>query len=93
MEFLRKEKETVDGLRVLLLELVISWLPGDTLLVWGKGEGGASVVLEIWELMVSLLCTEEVENCEEEGREEEYSGLPTSLLSVWWYENWFSNRI
>ena len=82
MEFLRKENETVDGLLVLLLELAISWLPGDTLLVWGKGEGGASVVLEIWELMVSLLCTEEVENCDEEGMEEEYSILATSFPSV-----------
>ena len=81
MEFLRKENETVDGLRVLLLELDISRLPGDTLLVWGKGEGGASVVLEIWELMVSLLCTEEEEYWEEEGKDEENSTVSTNFPS------------
>ena len=50
IEFLLNEKETVEGLLVLLLEVVISDEAaegGESLLAWGKGEGGSRVFLEI----------------------------------------------
>ena len=50
---------------MLLLEVVISDEAaegGESLLAWGKGEGGSRVFLEICVLIVSLLWTEEVEN-------------------------------
>ena len=62
----------------LLLEL-------DTTVLVGKGEGGSRVFLDIWLLIVSLLCTEEEEKWELDGREEEYSWFSTCLLASFYH--------